>query len=435
MQQAYLKASNAGAGDEFDTRSPYPATPGDRGHRRSRRRAFRGQRQDLRFDPRSGAAYVFVREGTTWTERAYLKASNTDAHDRFGWSVAVEGDTVVVGAYGEDSAATGVGGFQADNSVANSGAAYIFVREGDGWSQRAFLKASNTGAGDNFGWSVAVSGDTVVVGAREEASAATGVNGNQSDDSATDAGAAYVFVRDGDTGSQQAYLKASNTGRGDFFGYAVDVSADTVVVGAPGEAGSATGIDGNHADDGSAAGAAYVFVRDGSSWSQQAYLKASNTGAGDRFGYSVAVSGDTVILGAPTEPGSAAGVNGNGADDGTFESGATYLFTRHGGAWTQRAYVKASNTGAADWYGYAVALSGDTLATGAYREGSAATGVNGSRADDSAPLVRRRLPVPVLSHPDGSGFAHDSEIMEFDPCAADVPGNIASRLDDDHDGT
>jgi hypothetical protein len=137
---------------------------------------------------------VFVRSGTTWTQQAYLKASNTGAEDRFGQSVAVSGGTVVVGAHQEDSAATGVNGNQADNSATNSGAAYVFVRSGTTWTQQAYLKASNTGASDAFGLSVAVSGELVVVGALGEDSAATGVSGNQSDNSASSAGAAYVFT-------------------------------------------------------------------------------------------------------------------------------------------------------------------------------------------------------------------------------------------------
>ena len=148
-------------------------------------------------------------------QQAYLKASNTDAGDAFGSSVAVSGDTVVVGAQRESSNATGVNGDQSDNSAAVAGAAYVFVRNGTTWTQQAYLKASNTEANDLFGISVAVSGDTVVVGADFEASNATGVNGNQADNSASGAGAAYVFVRNGTTWSQQAYLKASNTDAGD----------------------------------------------------------------------------------------------------------------------------------------------------------------------------------------------------------------------------
>ena len=116
----------------------------------------------------SGAAYVFVRDGTNWVQQAYLKASNTGAQDLFGLSVAISGDTLVVGAPYEDSSATGVNGNQTNNSATDSGAAYVFVREGTNWSQQAYLKASNTGANDEFGISVAISGDTVVVGAGYE---------------------------------------------------------------------------------------------------------------------------------------------------------------------------------------------------------------------------------------------------------------------------
>ena len=240
----------------------------------------------------SGAAYVFVRSGTTWIQQAYLKASNTGAGDQFGCSVAVSGDTVVIGAFGEASNATGFNGNQSDDNAFDSGAAYVFVRSGTNWTQQAYLKASNTGASDRFGWSVAMSGDTVVIGAYGEASNASGVNGNQSDNSASASGAAYVFVGSGTNWTQQAYLKASNTGAGDFFGYSVAVSGDTVVIGAYGEASNATGVNGNQSDNSAGeSGAAYVFVRSGTNWSQQVYLKASNTEGSDAFGWSVAVSG------------------------------------------------------------------------------------------------------------------------------------------------
>src|SRR3989454_4439791 len=173
-------------------------------------------------------------------QQAYLKASNTGGPstgetglgvgDLFGWSVAISGDTMVIGAPLEDSNATGVNGNQTNNSATDSGAAYVFVRDGTNWVQEAYLKASNTGASDRFGLSVAISGDTVVVGAIYEASNATGVNGNQGNNSATDSGAAYIFVRSGTNWTQQAYLKASNTGANDFFGESVAISGDTMVI-------------------------------------------------------------------------------------------------------------------------------------------------------------------------------------------------------------
>ncbi|MCX6879168.1 MAG: lectin-like protein [Verrucomicrobia bacterium] len=320
-------------------------------------------------------------------QQAYLKASNTEASqygDLFGSSVAVSGDTVVVGAEGESSSATGVNGDQSDNSATYSGAAYVFVRDGAGWSQQAYLKASSPDADDCFGFSVAVSGDTVVVGVNCEDSNATGVNGNPDDNSGYDSGAAYVFVPNGTTWSEQAYLKASNTGSSDLFGWSVAVSGDTVVVGAKYEDSNATGVNGNQADNSaSGSGAAYVFVRNGTTWSQQAYLKASNTGVDDWFGYSVAVSGDTVVIGAISEDSNSTGANGNQTNNSASFSGAAYVFVRNGSTWSQQHYLKASNAEAGDSFG-AVAVSGDTVVIGSGSEDSNATGVNGNQADNSA---------------------------------------------------
>ena len=191
----------------------------------------------------------------------------------------------------------------------------------------SYLKASNTGAADWFGYSVALSGDTLAVGAPYEFSGATGVNGNQADNSASYSGAVYVFVRTGTTWAQQAYLKASNTGAGDFFGRSVALSGDTLVVGAPYESSNAKGVNGNQTDNAAAnSGAVYVFVRTGTTWVQQAYLKASNTGFNGNFGWSVALSGDTLAVGADGEDSNATGVNGDQADNSAPGSGAVYVF-------------------------------------------------------------------------------------------------------------
>jgi hypothetical protein len=393
-QQAYLKASNTGANDWF---ALSVAVSGDTvvvgaPSEASNATGVNGNEADNSVRD-AGAVYVFVRSGTGWTQQAYLKASNTDVGDFFGGSVAVSGNTMVVGAFREDSNATGANGNQGNNGFlgGDSGAAYVFVRSGKDWSQQAYLKASNTGQHDFFGESVAVSGDTVVVGASYEASNGTGVNGNQADNSASSAGAAYVFVRSGTGWTQQAYLKASNAGATDFFGESVSVSGDTVVVGAREEASNATGVNGRQGNNRAlSAGAAYVFVRSGTDWTQQAYLKASNTGVGDRFGGSVAVSGDTVVVGAPFEYSNATGVNapptggtGTQADNSAGDSGAAYVFVRSGTDWTQQAFLKASNTGANDRFGGAVAVSGDTVVVGGAGEGSNASGVNGNQANNS----------------------------------------------------
>ena len=207
----------------------------------------------------SGAVYVFTRSGTTWSQQAYLKASNTDAQDNFGYSVSLSGDTLAVGASYESSNATDVNGIQSDNSASGSGAVYIFTRSGRTWSQQAYLKASNTDVSDDFGDSVSLSGDTLAVGAPDESSSATGVNGSQSDNSAINSGAVYIFTRSGRTWSQQAYLKASNTGRSDLFGDSVSLSGDTLAVGARFEDSSATGVNGSQGDNRAGrSGAVYV---------------------------------------------------------------------------------------------------------------------------------------------------------------------------------
>ena len=193
----------------------------------------------------------------------------------------------------------------------------------------------------------------------------------------------YIFTRSGTSWSQQAYLKASNTGGGDRFGHSVSLSGDTLAVGANYEGSSATGVNGNQSDGAIESGAVYVFTRNGTTWSQQAYLKASNTGGGDNFGFSVSLSGDTLAVGAIYEDSSATGVNGS-QSDGAFESGAVYVFTRSGTTWSQQAYLKASNTGGDDWFGFSVSLSGSRLAIGADQEDSSATGINGNQKDNRA---------------------------------------------------
>jgi len=259
--------------------------------------------------------------------------------------------------------------------------------------QEAYFKASNLGVSRAFGYSVALSADgaTFAVGAYMERSNATGVNGKRARNISDLSGAVYVFTRTDSVWSQQAYIKASNTGEGDLFGTSVTLSADggTLAVGAESEDSNATGVNGNQADNSASdSGAVYVFTRTGSAWSQQAYVKASNTGAVDTFGRSVALSGDgsTLAVGADSEDSNASGINGNQADNTREGSGAVYVFTRTGSVWSQQAYVKASNTGAGDWFGHSVALSadGETFAAGAYAEASNASGINGNQTADNA---------------------------------------------------
>jgi hypothetical protein len=382
-QQAYVKASNTG-GDLFGSSIALSGdtlavgAPDEDG-------STVEQNDDLAFN--SGAVYVFARDaGGAWSQQAYVKASNIDDLDLFGTSVALSGDTLAVGATGEASGATGVGGDQSDESEGRSGAVYVFTRNAGGnWFPQAYIKASNTETLDEFGTSVALSGDTLAVGARFEDSASAGVNGDQLNNDADSSGAVYVFTRDGGTWSQQAYIKASNPDAEDQFGTSLALSGDTLVVGAPFESSSASGINGTE-DDNSAinAGAAYVFERDaGGNWSQTAYLKASNADPADEFGYSVALEGDDLVVGAFLEDINATGVNPDPSDNTGTASGAAYLFTRNGDGWSQEAYLKASNTDPGDNFGFSVATAEGMVAVGATREESGATGINGDQADNS----------------------------------------------------
>jgi FG-GAP repeat protein len=227
----------------------------------------------------SGSAYVFVRSGVSWTEQQKLTASDAAAGDDFGGSVAIDGDTAVVGARLNDDAGD------------SSGSAYVFVRSGTTWTEQQKLTASDAAERDSFGESVAVSGDTAVVGAR------------WNDDAGDSSGSAYVFVRSGTTWTEQQKLTASDAAEGDFFGISVAISGDTAVVGVRND--DVVGIN---------SGSAYVFVRSGTIWTEQQKLTASDAAAVDRFGLDVAISGDTVVVGAPAN------------DDAGFNSGSVYIY-------------------------------------------------------------------------------------------------------------
>ncbi len=384
-QQAYLKASNTGGGDEFGYAVAISEDTIIVGapHEDSNGTGVNTGDQSNNDEASSGAVYVFTRSAGEWAQQAYIKASNSEFNDRFGKSVAIDGDTLVTGAYLEDSASTIVGGNQTDNSAEQSGAAYVFTRTGGIWSQSAYLKASNSGPTDYFGYAVAISADTIVVGAHNEDSNATQVNGDQDNDLTSFSGAAYVFIRSAGSWSQQAYLKAPNTGFSDRFGFSVAISGDTVAVGAYLEDSADTGVNGTGTSNAaSSSGAAYTFTRAADSWSQDAYFKASNTSNTDLFGFSVSISGDLLLVGSRLEDSDAVGINGDGDNSLADGSGAAYSFIREAGEWLPSAYIKASNTGAGDKFGLAVAVNGNTMLIGASEEDSNATGVNGDENND-----------------------------------------------------
>ncbi len=337
--QAHLKAHNADSLDLFGTAVSLSAdghtlAVGAAGESNSVGGISRIQSSSSAEN--AGAVYIFAQANAVWTQQAYLKARNADSLDRFGTAVSLsaDGHTLAVGAIGESSSATGINGNESDNSVENSGAVYVFARANNAWEQLAYLKASNTDAGDWFGRSVSLSADgrTLAVGASAESSSATGgIHGDQADNSAVGSGAVYVFTQADNVWTQQAYLKARNADSLDLFGTSVSLSADghTLAVGAFGESSGATGINGDQADNSALfSGAAYVFTQVNNAWTQQTYLKASNTDSLDQFGQSVSLSahGGTLAVGAGSEDSSATGINGDQADNSAEASGAIYVY-------------------------------------------------------------------------------------------------------------
>lgn len=269
----------------------------------------------------AGEVLVFTRNGGAWTEQARLIASDADPFDDFGVSVALDGDTAVIGAHGNDDAGQ------------NSGSAYVFTRSGGVWSEQAKLTASDAAAGDLFGNAVSIRNDTVVVGSPQLR--ILGVSGN---------GAAYVFTPSGGVWTEQAKLVASDGEVLDFFGTAVAVSGDTAVIGSYGDD-----------DAGDQSGAAYVFTRFGNVWTEQAKLTASDAATDGDFGSSVAIEDGTVLIGAP------------GDDDAGAYSGSVYVFGLSAGAWAEQAKLIAGDAAENDVFGSfgSVAISGNTALVGA----------------------------------------------------------------------
>ena len=331
-QQAELSDPDAATQDWFGTSV---ALSGDTALVDAEGKTVNGQKA-------AGAVYVFTRTGTTWSQQTELADPDAAGNDVFGTSVALSGDTALVGDYNKTVAGQG-----------SAGAAYVYTRTGTTWSQQAELTASDAACGDGLGISVALSGDTALVGAAWKT-----VSGQSY------AGAVYVFKRTGTSWSQRAELSDPHAATKDAFGSSVALSGDSALVGASGKT-----VSGQ-----SGAGAAYVYTRSGTTWSQQAELSASDAAVDDGLGSVVALSGDTALVGA-----------GDKSVGGQSDAGAAYVYARAGTTWSQQTELSDPGATANDGFGWSVALSGETALVGAPNETVGSAGATGAAYVDLLP--------------------------------------------------
>jgi len=296
----------------------------------------------------AGSAYIYLRSGTTWSLQSTLNNPTPVGSDHFGYSVAVSGDYVIVGAFADD---TGAG---------DTGSAYIYARSGTTWSLQATLNNPTPATSDFFGYSVAISGDYAIVGAHLD------------DTGAGDAGSAYIYVRSGTTWSLQSTLNNPTPAASDYFGISVAISGDYAIVGAY--------WDDTGAGD---AGSAYIYVRSGTTWSLQSTLNNPTPASSDQFGTSVAISGDYAIVGAHND------------DTGDSDAGSAYIYVRSGTTWSLQSTLNNPTPSTSDLFGYSVAISGDYVIVGAYSDDTGADNVGSAYIYGSSPsnkIVLNPLP-------------------------------------------
>jgi hypothetical protein len=316
-------------------------------------------------DTGRGSAYVFLRNGTEWTQEVKLVASDGAYMDRFGM-VSLSGDIALIGAPWDD-----------DNGY-NSGSAYVFTWNGTNWTQQAKLRASDGVMGDSFGQSVAISGDTAIIGAPWD------------DNNGPNSGSAYVFTCNGTDWTQQAKLYAQDGSSEDEFGFPVSIDGDTVLIGA------------SHNDDnGDNSGSVYVFIRIGATWFQQAKLCPSDGASGDIFGWSVSLDGDTALIGAYY-------------DD--LGRGSAYIFTRDGTTWIQQVKLLASDRTAGDYFGNSVSIVNNTALIAAGQDDD--NGVNSG----SVYIFTKENQPPTSPIIDGSTDGKVKQQYNYSFMSAD-PGN------------
>ena len=384
-----------------------------------------------------GASYLFTRSGGVWIEQAKLISSDAADFDLFGISVALDGDTALIGA---------------------SGDAYVFVSNGGEWIEQAKITASDSAEWDDFGVGVALEGDTALIGASRD------------EDNGTGSGSAYVFTRSGEEWIEQAKLTASDGAELDLFGSAVALESDTALIGAY--------LDD---DNGTESGSAYIFTRSGGEWTEQAKLTASDGAAKNWFGNAVALDDDTALIGSPNRGsayiftrsgeewieqakltasdgaeldlfGSAVALDGDTALIGSRNRGSAYVFTRSGGEWTEQAKLTASDSQIWNYFGLSVALHGDTALIGARGDDgngsargsvyifslNAATVVTidinpGSETNNINPNSNGLVAVAILTGGEFDVLQLDPDTAKFGPGEATVERYTVTDVDSDGD--
>jgi len=294
-----------------------------------------------------GAVYIYVRTGTVWALQQKLTHAEGAGGDFLGGRVAISGDTVVATAAGDDV-----------NNISNVGSVYVFVRNGTTWTEQARLNGTGVGFASSFATDIDISGDTVVAGAEFI------------DIGSTNAGAAYVFIRTGTTWTQEARLLSPDPTTSDFFGSGVGISGDTIVVG--------------ERQDGTNQGAGFVFVRNGSTWTLQQKLTASDGAANDELGWSAAIENDTIVLGAS-------------ADFVQTINGYAYVYTRTGTTWTQAQKLLADDGASGDSFGRSVSIAGNSIVVGAAEDDEGSVNAAGSAYifAESSSTISGRVTTPT----------------------------------------
>ena len=359
----------------------------------------------------AGSAYIFKRTGSNWVQETKIVASDRTSGGIFGISVAISGDYVVVGAIGESKNEGGT------NYKFEAGAAYIFKRTGTNWVQEAKIVASDRGEQDHFGYSVAISGDYVVVSAEDESEDVTGRN------TQLRAGSAYIFKRTVTNWVQEAKIVASDRAAGDLFGHTLSMSGDYTIVGAPAEDEDVIGENTQQS-----AGSAYIFKRTGTNWVQEAKIVASDRAEGDVFGWSVSISNDYAIVGAHYDDENAMGGNTQ------TNAGSAYIFKRMGTNWIQETKIVSADRAARDYFGSSVAISGDYAIVGAWSEDDDTTGMNMLSAAGSAYIFKRMGTIWVQ---EAKIIASDRAMNDFFGTCVAISGDYAlvGTWSDDKDVT